>query len=105
MSQKLLVVMVAIGSSVLNVVCDYAPQVGRSNEEKEEFLIMFGKTLDGISEMERLVVGGDFNAMLALPLRAMKGSMVVMLLDSLMWRVRCCWRWLVRWDWCGQHVV
>ena len=60
-SERLLVVRVAIGSSVLNVVCAYAPQVGRSHEEKEEFLVMFGKTLDGISEMERLVVGGDFN--------------------------------------------
>jgi hypothetical protein len=60
-SQRLLVVRVAIGSSVLNVVCAYAPQVGRSYEEKEEFLVMFGKTLDGISEMERMVVGGDFN--------------------------------------------
>src|SRR5277367_3255930 len=60
-SQRLLVVRVAIGSSVLNVVCAYAPQVGRSYEEKEEFLVMFGKTLDGISEMERMLVGGDFN--------------------------------------------
>ena len=60
-SERLLVVRVAVGSSVLNVVCAYAPQVGRSYEEKEEFLVMFGKTLDGISEMERMVVGGDFN--------------------------------------------
>src|SRR5271163_3444951 len=60
-SPRLLVVRVAIGSSVLNVVCAYAPQVGRSYEEKEEFLVMFGKTLDGIGEMERMVVGGDFN--------------------------------------------
>jgi hypothetical protein len=60
-SERLIVVRVAIGRSVLNVVCAYAPQAGRSNEEKEGFLVMFGKTLSGISEMERLVVGGDFN--------------------------------------------
>jgi hypothetical protein len=40
---RLMVVRVAIGRSVLNVVCAYAPQVGRSNEEKEGFWLRLGR--------------------------------------------------------------
>jgi hypothetical protein len=60
-SERLMVVRVAVGRSVLNLVSAYAPQVGRTVEEKEEFLVLFGKTLGGLSGKEGLVVGGDFN--------------------------------------------
>ena len=52
---------VAIGGSVLNLICVYAPQVGRSLEEKEDFLVLVGKTISSVNVKERLVVAGDFN--------------------------------------------
>jgi Reverse transcriptase (RNA-dependent DNA polymerase) len=39
----------------------YAPQVGRSLDEKEEFLVLVGKTISNVNVKERLVVAGDFN--------------------------------------------
>ena len=61
MSERLMVVRLVVGRSVVNLVCVYAPQVGRSMEEKEEFLLLLCKTLSGINCNERVVVGGDFN--------------------------------------------
>ena len=45
----------------MNLVCVYAPQVGKTLEDKEEFLLLFSRTISGISGKERLVIGGDFN--------------------------------------------
>ena len=60
-NERLLVVRVAVGGSVLNLICVYAPQVGRSLEEKEEFLVLVGKMISSVNVKERLVVAGDFN--------------------------------------------
>jgi hypothetical protein len=60
-SERLIVVRVVVGKSVLNLICAYAPQVGRAMEEKEEFLTLLGKTLSGINCKERMIVCGDFN--------------------------------------------
>jgi len=30
------------GTTVVNIVCGYAPQVGRAAEEKEKFLVLLG---------------------------------------------------------------
>ena len=60
-SERLIVVRVVVGKSVLNLVCAYAPQVGIAMEVKEEFLTLLGKTLSGINGKERLIVCGDFN--------------------------------------------
>ena len=45
----------------MNLVSVYAPQVGRSMEEKQEFLISLGTVLSAISEGEHLVVCGNMN--------------------------------------------
>jgi hypothetical protein len=50
-----------VGKSVLNLVSVYAPQAGRSMEEKEEFYVSLLKTVSSIDARERLVVCGDFN--------------------------------------------
>ena len=61
LSERLIVVRVTVGKSVLNLVSVYAPQRGREMEEKENFLALLGKTLSGIRDNERVIVGGDFN--------------------------------------------
>jgi len=60
-SERLMVVRVAVGKSVVNLVCAYAPQVGRSMEEKEAFLMLFSKMVSDVNGKERLIVCGDFN--------------------------------------------
>src|SRR5664279_4742913 len=60
-NDRLMVLRVRVGKSVLNLVSVYAPQVGRSMEEKQEFLISLGTVLSTISEVEHLVVCGDMN--------------------------------------------
>ena len=45
LSERLLVVRLAVGKIVLNVVSVYAPQVGRPMEEKEEFLAELRKLI------------------------------------------------------------
>ena len=60
-SERLMVVRVAVGKTILNVVSVYAPQVGRPAAEKEELLATLGQILDKIGGEEGLVVGGDMN--------------------------------------------
>src|SRR5206468_11383182 len=52
---------VSIGTNILNVISGYAPQVGRSIEEKEEFLFSLSKMVDEIGQEEFVVIGGDMN--------------------------------------------
>ena len=42
-SERLMVVRVIVGRSVLNLISVYAPQAGWSREVKEEFLAMLGE--------------------------------------------------------------
>jgi hypothetical protein len=60
-SERVMVVRIAVGKSVLNLISVYAPQVGRNMEEKEEFWTLLGSVIAGISAGERLVVCGDMN--------------------------------------------
>ena len=60
-SERLLLLRLAVGKIVLNIVSVYAPQVGRTMEEKEEFLAELERVISGISTDEELVVCGDFN--------------------------------------------
>jgi hypothetical protein len=50
-----------MGQSVLNVISIYAPQVGGTSEEKEEFYILLGKVLRDIRDKDKLIVCGDMN--------------------------------------------
>ena len=56
MSEHVMVLRLAIGKSVLNIVSVYAPQVGWAIEEKEEFYILLGKVLKDVGENEKLTV-------------------------------------------------
>ena len=61
LSDRLIVLRVTVGGTVLNIVSAYAPQTGRSMEEKEEFWALMNKTVSEISKSERLIVCGDMN--------------------------------------------
>src|SRR6185436_10207234 len=50
-----------IGNSIVNLISVYAPQVGRSMEDKEEFYALLGRTLVNLGEDEKLLLLGDFN--------------------------------------------
>src|SRR5437867_10568443 len=52
---------VSIGAIILNVISGYAPQVGCSIEDKEEFLLALSRLVDEIGQEEFLVIGGDMN--------------------------------------------
>ena len=54
-SERIMVLRVTVGKSVLNIVSVYAPQAGRSSEEKEEFYGVLGKVLSEISTNESLL--------------------------------------------------
>ena len=60
-SERLMVVRVIVGRSVLNLISVYAPQAGRSMEDKEEFLAMLGEVVSGIDSGESLLICGDLN--------------------------------------------
>ena len=60
-SERLVVVRVAIGRLVLNIISAYAPQVGLSMEEKEDFWVKMLETVSNISLSEILLIGGDLN--------------------------------------------
>ena len=60
-NERVMVLRLAIGKSLLNVISVYAPQVGRTMKEKEEFYICLEDVLKGVGENEKLIVCGDLN--------------------------------------------
>ncbi|XP_063595885.1 uncharacterized protein LOC134772741 [Penaeus indicus] len=60
-SDRIMSVKLALGKLVLNVICAYAPQVGCSNEEKDEFWQQLDVELQAIPQEERVFLGGDLN--------------------------------------------
>ena len=60
-SERVMLVRVLVGKQVLNLVSVYAPQVGRTMDEKEDFWAELGKVVDGCSDREGLLLCGDMN--------------------------------------------
>ena len=60
-SERVMVLRVVVGKTVVNLVSMYAPQAGRGIEEKEEFYASMCVVLAGIDPREELIVGGDMN--------------------------------------------
>ena len=60
-SERIMVLRMRVGKSVLNLVSVYAPQVSREMVEKEEFLIRLREVLSAMDARERLIVCGDLN--------------------------------------------
>jgi len=90
-SERIMVLRVRVGKSVLCVVSVYAPQVGRTMEEKEEFFVSLGEVLSTVDAKERLVVCGDMNGHVGARKEGLKEYMEVTDMESEMQRVKCCW--------------
>jgi len=60
-NERLMMVRVAIGEKVINVISAYAPQVRRPYHEKEEFWSNMRQLLSSTEETESIFVGGDLN--------------------------------------------
>ena len=60
-SERLMVVRVIVGRSVLNLISVYAPQTGWSKVVKEEFLAMLGEVVSRIDSSEKLLICEDLN--------------------------------------------
>uniref|UniRef100_UPI00358FD06E craniofacial development protein 2-like n=1 Tax=Myxine glutinosa TaxID=7769 RepID=UPI00358FD06E len=56
-SDRLMMVKMMIGKLLVNVISGYAPQVGRSDEEKDKFWC----AMENVKDEEVVVVGGDLN--------------------------------------------
>src|SRR3989442_5086947 len=61
LSERIMLIRVAIGMNILNVISGYASQMGRPTVEKEEFLLSLSKIVDEIGQEEFVVIGGDMN--------------------------------------------
>ena len=61
LNERIILVRVAIGKGLMNILSVYAPQVGRARQEKEEFYEMLGGVVGSVREGERLFVCGDLN--------------------------------------------
>ena len=60
-SEGLIMVKLIVGKCLMNVVAAYAPQTGRSQEEKDNFWEAVWKLIEGVKETERIMLGEDLN--------------------------------------------
>ncbi|KAI5625955.1 hypothetical protein C0J50_14509 [Silurus asotus] len=60
-SDRVIIMKLEIGGMMINVMSDYAPQVGCEMEQKVRFWSKLDEVVDGIPTNERLVIGTDFN--------------------------------------------
>ena len=60
-NERIMMVKLIVGKSLMNVVSAYAPQVGRSQEEKDEFWDTLCMLTEGVKKTERIMLGGDLN--------------------------------------------
>ena len=60
-SERLMYVKLCFGGRIVNLVSAYAPQVGRSSKEKEDFWNLALTSLMSIPQNEMIILGGDLN--------------------------------------------
>jgi hypothetical protein len=60
-SDRLILLRLLVGKTIVNVISAYAPQVGRPEREKEDFWVMLSTTVAAIRTDEKLIVCGDMN--------------------------------------------
>ena len=61
-SERILTLRVRVGRKVLNLISVYAPQVGRTRAEKEEFYQKLFEVVSAINDKESLFLCGDLNS-------------------------------------------
>jgi hypothetical protein len=60
-SERLMVVRVNVGNSIVSLISVYAPQMGRTMEEKMDFYAALGKIMTEVGSSERVIICGDLN--------------------------------------------
>lgn len=60
-NERTLLIKLAIGKKMINIVSAYAPQVGRCTEEKDRFWWELTELVTSVNKGEELVIGGDLN--------------------------------------------
>ena len=60
-NEQIMYVKLVIGKQIVNIVSAYAPQVGLSAEEKDDFWDSFIIVLSGIPNQESIFLGSDMN--------------------------------------------
>jgi exonuclease III len=60
-NDRLIALKMVWGKKVLNIVAAYAPQMGRSAEEKDKFWWELMELVAGMGKGEEVVIGGDMN--------------------------------------------
>ena len=60
-NERIMYVKLVIGKQIVNIVSAYAPQVGLSAEEKDDFWDNFIIVLSGIPKQESIFIGSDMN--------------------------------------------
>ena len=61
MGDRLMVVRVIVGRTVLSLISAYVPQAGRHRQDKEEFFTLLGKIVSKIDDGEKLLICRDLN--------------------------------------------
>ena len=61
-NDRMIIMKIVVGEEVLNVMSVYAPQNGKSEEEKERFWQEMEGVVSSMKRGEKLIIGGDFNA-------------------------------------------
>lgn len=59
--ERILVVQLLVGRRLVNVISTYAPQVGRSDDEKDVYWDALIETVSRLSAGEAVILGGDLN--------------------------------------------
>ena len=60
-NERLMVVIVIVGRTVLNLISVYVPQAERHRPENKEFFTLLGKIASEIDDGEKLLICGDLN--------------------------------------------
>ena len=60
-NERIMCVKLVIGKQIVNIVSTYAPQVGLSAEEKDDFWDSFIIVLSGIPKQESICIGSNMN--------------------------------------------
>ena len=60
-NERIVVIKLVIGAVLVNVLSVYAPQVGRTNEEKDRFWEELFDIVNNIPNNEKVIVAGDLN--------------------------------------------
>ena len=73
-SDRLMKIQVVCNNKIWNIIAAYAPQVRRPQEEKEAFLEELEGVIERVPAVEKIAIGGDFNADLGEKNRDFKGE-------------------------------